>query len=93
LAKVKSIDSEMDSVPHFIGIQDLDLDGRDKAFSGPSDLVISVHGVVIGKSDKGHADPPRFLVERQRIHLPGRDDVARMKCVNMEVDSCPAPGY
>ena len=90
LAAVESVNIDMEGMPHLFAIQDLDFDGRDEALASPADLVISVHGVVIGKRDIGHAEPPRFLIECQRIDVASRDDVVRMKRVDMEVSRCPA---
>lgn len=62
LAAVESVNIDMYGMSHFFEVQDLDLNGRDEAFSSPADPIISIHRVVVGKCDIGHAEPAGFVV-------------------------------
>jgi hypothetical protein len=77
-------------MPHIFGVQDLDLDGRDEAFSSPTDPIIGVHRVMVGKCDVGHAEPAGFIVQKKRINMAGRDDVIRVESMDVEVGRLPA---
>ena len=92
LPKVERIDVHVDGVAHVPGVEDLDLDGRHEAFARPADLIVGGHRVVIREGHIGHAEPACFVVQRERVDLPGRDHVVGVERVDMEVGRLPSFG-